>query len=739
MAKYFKATLIPKKLHPESPEEIVLHACEFKTQKEFSNFCLGELGEVDDVKLWYAPKIEKITVDEYNEAMEALESQANDSAIEGELVEGNPKEPALESEPSPYDSFYWFQYTPNNPIVIRIQLNAGHLTASYKFKHELFVKIDKKFEKQENAVACALGMVIDDCMESPTKEHMTIIKAIGNRGESAIPEALMSSDDVIKMCTAAMGDDTPSDTKEIEPLPGEMDTKPWENNPDIEHQKLYGAIVDIIARYNGEKIPSAARCYESLIGAIPEKYRDHDDLENKLISSISDITNPHNFTNTASSVQIVMRALPQTNAALTAQQRLSQKFSEPEAAVREPEAAVREPEAAVREPEAAVREPEKSQPTKEIESFDNQKDEKDSIDPIDDLGIDFGDNPKKVEKAEKPEKAAKPEKSDFEKLVDSYNEKIEGILPGEVLIIDDMPNEVYHACMGISSSQIKDAMKSMQFFDAKYNQDLIDKPTGAHFDVGNVFHSICLEPDLTSKEYICEPSGDDVPQKPSDAQAKKYGDWLKLGSPEKKENPKAYPTDLMFERCGWWSDWYAANDGLCPVGHDDWSIAENMAKSALNDDDSKRLLSHPSRKCERSYFKHCEETGMIIKARPDLELGRIISDLKSISLRGEFDETYLISALRKEVLNRRYDLSAAMYLDICDKSQFVWIFTNKQKGYHWTATVLASAEILERGRTQYLEYKRKIAESYNSGIWPKPQSIQSKKNLETGKLELPSI
>jgi exodeoxyribonuclease VIII len=95
--------------------------------------------------------------------------------------------------------------------------------------------------------------------------------------------------------------------------------------------------------------------------------------------------------------------------------------------------------------------------------------------------------------------------------------------------------------------------------------------------------------------------------------------------------------------------------------------------------------------------------------------------------------------LRKEVLNRRYDLSAAMYLDICDKSQFVWIFTNKQKGYHWTATVLASAEILERGRTQYLEYKRKIAESYNSGIWPKPQSIQSKKNLETGKLELPSI
>lgn len=668
--KFLKATVTPKKSHPDNPPSLTLYSNEHTTAKGFTLEIQKMMREEDpNHKFWFAPSIERITEDSYNEAVK--------SEIEDEKAEIEEIEPVQSNdEPETLDRFYWFQYTPKNPIVVRVS-GDDELTASYRFGNELFLDIDKSFKKEENAVIYALGLVIDDCTASPSQDGNAIIKGIGNRSESAIPDALMSKADIALL----FGESAPVESEPETIKPETSEPRPWENNPDIEYQKLYEAIVNVIGRYTGDQMPSALNCYESLMIASLNVTGEFSEMA--LVREVEKVKNPHNFTNSTSAVNIVMTAHPEKEEKEeTAQSRLAEKFKE-------------------------------------------------EVSPASD-NLDF-------ELDEKSETESEPEKSEFQKHVDSINEKIKTLEIGELIKIDNLPNEVYHACDGISSSQIKDAMQSMMYFNAKYNTQEIEKPTGAHFDVGNVFHSICLEPDLTSKEFICEPSGDDVPKKPSDAQLKKYNDWVKLGSPEKKENPKAYPTDLMFERCGFWLDWYSANDNLCPVEFDDWKIAESMAKSALNDSDSSKLLKHSMRECETSYFKRCETTGLVIKARPDLEIGRIIGDLKSIALRGQFDEKYLISALRKEVFNRNYHLSAAMYLDITGKDQFLWIFTNKQKGYHWTATIKASSEILEKGFDLYSEYKQKIAESISSGEWKKPESITSSRNPETGKIELPTI
>lgn len=722
--KNFKAIVAAKKSHPENPQDLVFFSNKHNTAKGFADEIKALLEEEDEnASFWFAPKVEKISEEEFNASqidLGQIDEQSGDPEINYTAIA---QDEVPETNKQVGDSFYWFQYTKNNPIVIKLSQLRDHIVASYKFESDLFLEIDKQFQKAENAIIFALGLVIDDCLSSPSQEHNAIIKAIGNRNENAISEALMTPEDVAKIfdtieeaCGGFNSCGACPSCKTADSV------KPWENNPEITHPNLYGAIVDINTQYKGEKVPAASDCYQSILASVPEDLRDHDDLENKLIEAIADIKNPHNFTNGAAATQIVMRAFPQTNHTLQkpeAMQRLSARFSDNPELVK-----------------GEQKEPEKLPETKISEQITQDSGQ------IDDLGFEFGDD-KKAEIEDLIDRnfsdlPTVPEKSDFEKSVDLFNEKINALEIGELITFDDMPNEVYHACDGISSSQIKDAMLSMMYFNAKYNTKEIERTGGSHFDIGNVFHSICLEPDLTSKEYICEPQGDDVPDKPSDAQLEKYNAWLKLGSPEKKENPKAYPTDLVFERCGYWGDWYAENSGLCPVDADDWKIAEAMANSALNDEDSSKILRHPARRCEVSYFKRCGTTGMIIKARPDIELGRIVGDLKSISLRGQFDEKYLISALRKEVFNRNYHLSAAMYLDITGKDQFLWIFTNKQKGYHWTATVRASSEILERGRELYAEYKQKIADSYNSGKWAKPESIQSKRNA-SDKIELPEI
>ncbi|HAV9136170.1 TPA: exodeoxyribonuclease VIII [Escherichia coli] len=165
------------------------------------------------------------------------------------------------------------------------------------------------------------------------------------------------------------------------------------------------------------------------------------------------------------------------------------------------------------------------------------------------------------------------------------------------------------------------------------------------------------------------------------------------------------------------------NAGKTFISLDMYEQAKNIHAALQNNTDAARLLNHPNRKSEISYFGFDEETGLEIRVRPDIEIRlpyeSICADVKSVSL-GYVRQERLKDRLHREIIERDYHLSAAMYCDVANLERFFWIFVNKDAGYHWVAVVEASQELLELGRQEYRRTLRQINEALEANNWPAP-------------------
>ena len=396
---------------------------------------------------------------------------------------------------------------------------------------------------------------------------------------------------------------------------------------------------------------------------------------------------------------------------------------------------------------------------------------------------------------------------------------------------EGVPNEVYHAANGISSTQVKDARVSLMYFNARHVAKTIQKERSAVLDMGNLVHALALQPDYLDKEFSVEPqisegaftttatirefidehnaslppllSADDIKalleeynatlpaQVPLGASAEETGqsymalpaefqcieegqkqtaaamkacikeynatlpaqvktsgsrdallEQLALINPDlvAQEAQKAQPlkvsgtkSDLMQavksvnpdavfadELLDAWRD---NPDGKVLVTRQQLSTALAIQKSLLDHPTAGKLLTHPSRAVEVSYFGFDEETGLEVRVRPDLEIDmgglRIGADLKTISMWNVKQEG-LRARLHREIIDRDYHLSAAMYCETAALDQFFWIFVNKDENYHWIAIIEASAELLELGMLEYRKAMRAIANGFDTGHWPAP-------------------
>lgn len=380
------------------------------------------------------------------------------------------------------------------------------------------------------------------------------------------------------------------------------------------------------------------------------------------------------------------------------------------------------------EPETKPTKPEETQPLPQPETKPFKPQETKAVtENEDDIFEALGFTPENEKVSE-----AEPEKTQLEKQIEAFNNDLD-LSPGEVRVFESTPNLVYHGSMGVSSSKLKDACVSLMYYNGVYNTGEIEKSRGKHFDVGNLAHTLILEPEMAEQEYKKKP---EMPE-PTKPQREKYDKWVKLGKPSKEENAKAYPTELMIERCEFWDKFTAENENIVIVAEDDWKIAEAMANAVREHEFAGKILNHSRRKSEQSYYKVDEETGLMIKVRPDIEVDAVIADVKTIQLRGNPDEEWLLSELRREVKRRKYHVSAAMYLDVTDKKQFVWIFVNKEPGYHWVAVVKMSEETRADGHKIYRDKLNAIKHGYDTGVWPAPTSIQKVMDPETERFELP--
>ncbi|HAV1970611.1 TPA: exodeoxyribonuclease [Enterobacter hormaechei subsp. steigerwaltii] len=396
---------------------------------------------------------------------------------------------------------------------------------------------------------------------------------------------------------------------------------------------------------------------------------------------------------------------------------------------------------------------------------------------------------------------------------------------------EGLPNEVYHAANGISSTQVKDARVSLMYFNARHVEKIIVKERSAVLDMGNLVHALAFQPEQLDAEFSIEPvipegaftttatlrsfideynaslpallSADDIKvlleeynatlpvQVPLGASleetAQNYmtlpANFQRIDADQKqtatamkaciKEYNATLPTpvktsgsrDALLEQLaiinpdmvaqeaqkpqplkvsGTKADliqavktvkpdavfadelldaWRDNPEGKVLVTRQQLSTALNIQKALLAHPTASMLLTHPSRAVEVSYFGFDEETGLEVRVRPDLEIDldgvRIGADLKTISMWNVKQES-LRARLHREIIDRDYHLSAAMYCETAALDQFFWIFVNKDENYHWIAIIEASADLLELGMLEYRKMMRAIATGFDTGKWPAP-------------------
>ncbi|MGY7980869.1 PD-(D/E)XK nuclease-like domain-containing protein [Klebsiella pneumoniae] len=481
-----------------------------------------------------------------------------------------------------------------------------------------------------------------------------------------------------------------------------------------------------------------------------------------------------------------------------------------------------------------------------------------------------------VLKSQVSESAHSDEEEDTEQAAPAWPEYFE---PGRY---EGVPNEVYHAANGISSTMVKDARVSLMYFEARHVSKTIQKVRSPVLDMGNLVHALALQPDQLEKEFSIEPeipegaftttatirafideynnglppllSADDIKalleahnasliaplstdeikalieehnaslpaqtalgndinetgqsymslpvdfqrieegqkqtaaamkacikefnatlppqlktsgsrealmetlaiinpdlvaqemQKPSPVKTSGSRDalleQLALINPDMvaQEAQKAQPLKVSGTKADLiqavksvkpdavFADelldaWRENPEGKVLVTCQQLATALAIQKALLNHPTAGKLLTHPSRAVEVSYFGIDEETGLEVRVRPDLEIDmgglRIGADLKTISM-WNIKQEGLRAKLHREIIERDYHLSAAMYCETAALDQFFWIFVNKDENYHWIAIIEASEELLELGMLEYRKAMRAIANGFDTGEWPAP-------------------
>ncbi len=397
---------------------------------------------------------------------------------------------------------------------------------------------------------------------------------------------------------------------------------------------------------------------------------------------------------------------------------------------------------------------------------------------------------------------------------------------------EGLPNEVYHAANGVSSTQVKDARVSLMYFNARHVAKTIPRVPSKVLDMGNLVHVLALQPENLEEEFSIEPvipegaftttatlrafideynnglsvllSTDDIKRfieehnatlpapvslgGDKDALGLAYlglpaefkrivGDDKNFTATAMKACIKEYNAtlpapvkttgsrDALLEQMaiidpdlvaqeaqkptplkvsGTKADMIQAVRSVKPdavfadelldawrenpgdkilVTRQQLATALAIQSALLAHPTAGMLLTHPSRAVEVSYFGFDDETGLEVRVRPDLEIDldgvRIGADLKTISM-WNVKQDSLRARLHREIIDRDYHLSAAMYCETAALDQFFWIFVNKDENYHWIAIIEASVELLELGMLEYRKTMRAIATGFDTGVWPAP-------------------
>ncbi|EAU5291636.1 TPA: RecE family exodeoxyribonuclease [Salmonella enterica subsp. enterica serovar Newport] len=70
---------------------------------------------------------------------------------------------------------------------------------------------------------------------------------------------------------------------------------------------------------------------------------------------------------------------------------------------------------------------------------------------------------------------------------------------------EGVPNDIYHAANGISSTMVKDARVSLMYYEGRHVSKNIKKERSKVLDMGNLVHVLALQPEILDAEFSIEP------------------------------------------------------------------------------------------------------------------------------------------------------------------------------------------------------------------------------------------
>lgn len=296
--------------------------------------------------------------------------------------------------------------------------------------------------------------------------------------------------------------------------------------------------------------------------------------------------------------------------------------------------------------------------------------------------------------------------------------------------IFDMTNEEYHKIRdGIgraySSSQLKDGLDDLDTFYRKYITKEIPGPKGPALDIGNYVHTAILEPHKLDEEYALYTGGIRSGAKWKAFQAEHEGKIILAGKDIEKaqtavEGLQRSPLSMEkfiggMPEVSLFIPLQIADDGeiyvyknfkgksqrILKLGADGWVPVDFMPSD-------KNLIQ------------------LVIKVRSDYRIeGMEISDIKTTG--GDVSNE---RKLRAKVRDSKYDLSAALYLDMFNAAaimndqalylKFNWVFSTKDKPQ--AKTYVAHDDQIKIGRAKWTAALNEVVRMERCG-WDVPDSV----------------
>lgn len=265
----------------------------------------------------------------------------------------------------------------------------------------------------------------------------------------------------------------------------------------------------------------------------------------------------------------------------------------------------------------------------------------------------------------------------------------------------EMTNDEYHSGPGVSKSHLDVISPDnggcpLDYWDSYINPEPPERNETDDMLLGTVFHTAVMEPDLFNAQYISVP--EDAPKRPTARQ---------------REAKK--PSLDTLNAIEWWDDFEKESAGKRIVSAEIISIAQDMATAVRRHPVASRLFKDGV--AEQSLFARDEETGLLIKCRPDWTTnGGLMVDLKSTN-----DPSP--AGFAKSVVNFRYFVQAPWYLDIPRRlfgeapEHFIFVAVKKKRPYS-LGIYYVEQDLIERGRAQYRKDLNLLARCIEHGQWP---------------------